>query len=180
MKARDILGLPIIYDDGRKSPGFLKDIIINICEKQVNAFVAEKTGFRKNRLIFGFDNIRDIGGGALIVKSISGVDKCIEYKKSCNTNKSLSDIDKKKIEIKVYSKNGEDLGLVKDIFFDLQTGYIEAFELSNGLIEDIIEGRKIIPLIGKYEFSEDNIIVDTEAVQEMIEVKSKIRKKILE
>ena len=41
----------------------------------------QKTGFRKNRLIFGL-MIYDIGGGALY-KSISGVDKCIEYKKSC-------------------------------------------------------------------------------------------------
>lgn len=180
IKIRDILGLPVIYDDGSKSPGFLKDVIIDTCEKQVKAFIVEKRGIRNMITVFDFDDILDIGGGALIVKKCSDTKKYgeqenfdnKEHKKEISRSNSLekkfSDIDKKKCEIKVYSKNGDDLGIVKDIFFNEQTGKIEAFELSDGLIDDIIGGRKLIPLIGKYEFGEENIVVGIDSVQEMI------------
>jgi len=182
VKIREILGLPVIYSDGSKSPGFLKDIIINVNEKQVKAFVVEKTGLKKNKTIFGFEDIHDVGAGALIAKKIPDTKRYEneKYEENYHVNKKFSDIDKKKYEIKVYSKDGDDLGFVKDIFFNLQTGYIEAFELSDGLIDDIIGGRKIIPLIGKYEFGEENIVVGTEAVEEMTNLRSKIGRRIVE
>lgn len=184
IKVRDILGLPVISDDGSKSLGILKDIIINIHKKQIIAFISEKTGLLKDRTYFGIEDIRSVGSGAIIVSNVkaSNIDRKVE--KNCgqnlNENKKYTDIEKRKEEIKVYSKNGDDLGLVKDVFFNLDTGYIEAFELSDGLIQDIIDGRKIIPLIGRYEFGEENIVAGAEAVQEMINSKSKIMRKLFE
>jgi len=182
IKIRDILGLPFIYDDGSKSPGFLKDVIIDINEKQVKAFIAEKKGLRKIITTFGFDDIREIGAGALIVKKhpVYEENENKKYKENGNANKKFSDIDNKKYEIKVYSRNGDDLGFVKDVFFNAQTGHIEAFELSDGLIDDIIEGRKVIPLIGKYEFGEEIIVVGIDAVQEMTSLKRKNGRRTLE
>ena len=35
-------------------------------------------------------------------------------------------------------------------------------------MQDLSEGRKIIPLIGKYEFGEDMLLVDNDAIEEAI------------
>lgn len=173
VKISNIIGLPIIYDSGKKSPGFLKDIIFNIGEKQIKGLVVEKTGFRKSSKIFRTDNIYDIGGGAVIIKEKPYVEyKCIK------SDRKYTAIDKKKEEVKVYSKNGEDLGVVKDVYFNLLNGNIEAFELSDGVIQDIIDGRKIIPLIGKYEFGEDIILIGNDVVQEILNSGGGLRKKL--
>jgi len=176
IKINDVLGLPVIYDNGEKSPGFLKDIIFNTYEKQVKAFIAERTGIMKDETIFELEDICDIGEGTVIIKKPTKASPWFKDKE----NRKYSDIDKKKEEIRVYTKVGEDLGTVKDIYFNLKTGYIEAFELSHGLVQDIIDGRKMIPLIGKYEFGKDNILVGKDAVQEMTNSGRGLKKKLFE
>jgi len=53
--------------------------------------------------------------------------------------------------------------------FDLKHGKIDGIEVSDGLLQDIVKGRSVLPLIGKVEFGEENILVDNEAVEEMME-----------
>lgn len=171
VKISSILGLPVIYDNGEASAGILKDVIINTEEKLIKIFVIEKKGITKSFKRYKLEDVYDIGGGAIIIKeeAFKNFNLSIEEKnsKSNKQYKKYTDINKGKDEIRIFSKKGEDLGTVKDIYFSLDTGKIEAFELSDGLFQDIIEGRKIIPLIGRYEFGEENIIVDNDAVQEM-------------
>ena len=69
--------------------------------------------------------------------------------------------------LKVYTKTGQDLGVVNDILFDQKTGTIEGVEVSDGVLQDIVLGRKVVPLFGKVEFSSESMLVDKEALDEM-------------
>ena len=51
-------------------------------------------------------------------------------------------------------------------------------EVSDGLLQDIITGRNILPLFGKVEFGEENILVDKEAVEEMLSNGGGLKKKL--
>lgn len=72
---------------------------------------------------------------------------------------------------KVFTYKGQELGFVNDVFFDLETGSIEALELSDGIIQDLISGRKLIPMIGNIFIGEEGIFVNKDALEEMIENK---------
>jgi len=39
--------------------------------------------------------------------------------------------------------------------FDLKHGKIDGIEVSDGLLQDIVKGRSVLPLIGKVEFGEE-------------------------
>lgn len=80
--------------------------------------------------------------------------------------------------MKVYSRSGWELGVIKDILFDYKTGNIEGVEVSEGIYQDLSEGRKIIPLIGKYEFGEDILLVDNDAFEESISTGGGIKNRI--
>jgi uncharacterized protein YrrD len=81
--------------------------------------------------------------------------------------------------LKIFTRSGEELGEVKDVLFDNRTGMVEGVEVSDGLYQDIVHGRKILPLFGKVEFSEDILFVDREAVEEMTKTGGGIKNKFL-
>ncbi|MCR4435406.1 MAG: PRC-barrel domain-containing protein [Clostridiales bacterium] len=155
-KYSEVVGLPVICAETGKTAGTVKDVVFCPKSKEVKAFLLERKGFEiKNKAIL-LEDVLSLGRDALVVS---------DFKKAVYLDKigEKGEV----IGLKVYSRSGDDLGVVKDILFDYRTGTIEGVELSDGLLQDIVQGRKILPLFGKVEFSEENILVDGEASEEM-------------
>ena len=58
----------------------------------------------------------------------------------------------------VISESGENIGVVHDLVFDIETGMPEGFELSKGFMNDMIEGRRVVFMKDGVEFGEEYII----------------------
>lgn len=188
-KSRRIIGLPVIVIPGEKELGFVKDVVYNSKEKQVKAVIIEKMEGKSGTGLIMLEDINEISSDGILINKEN--EKRIEqyhYKKgNKNYNKSKT---KKTLKIgcseqlkeikdtKIYSKSGNELGVVKDVLFDYRTGNIEGVEISDGIFQDLMEGRKIIPLIGKYEFREDGLLVDNDAVEEIIDTGGGIKNKL--
>ncbi len=160
----EVVGLPVICADTGKKPGVVKDVIFCPKNKEIKAFMLERKGCEIHKRIIFLKDVLNVGRDALIIASRASVKKM----RRSENNEEL----KERGEIrglKVYSKWGNDLGVVKDIIFDCKTGIVEGLEISDGLLQDIMRGRSMLPLFGKVEFGEENIIVEKEAVEEMTE-----------
>jgi len=59
----------------------------------------------------------------------------------------------------VLSSRGDTLGIVRDLLIDTDSGIINAYELSEGYIDDIIKGRHIIELDCGHTLSGKNIVL---------------------
>lgn len=70
---------------------------------------------------------------------------------------------------KVFTSKGKEIGYINDIYFNVEFAYIDAFEITDGLIEDLISGRKIVPLIGGISVKEEGIFISKEAYEEIME-----------
>jgi len=124
----------------------------------------ECKSFEFSKKIIYTDDIVNIGKDAVIIKEENSLKN---YKK---TKKSHEFTEKGEvIGLRVISKKGEDVGIVKDVIFDYKHNCIEGFEISDGLIHDLVKGRSVLPLIGKVEFGEEIILVDNDAVEEIME-----------
>lgn len=159
-----MLGLPVICAADGKKLGIIKDLIFSPKEKRVVAFLIERrnSDIRK-RVIFASD-VLNLGSGALVVNDVKDIRELRKVQDEPEL-KDKGDI----LGLRIYTKSGEDLGIAKDVLFDLEHGKIDGIEISDGLFQDIIKGRNVLPLIGKVEFGEENILVDSEAVEEMME-----------
>ena len=115
----------------------------------------EKSIFNKVKLIKSEDIIK-FGRDAILVDSKP------QYLLKNNLDDFYQIHDKE-----IYTKKGINIGLVKDLRINEETGYIECLEVSNGIIADIINGRGLVPLIGKIKFMDDCILVEDEAFQEI-------------
>lgn len=159
----EVLGLPVISMDGGKKMGIVEDIIFNPDSREVKALLLRKKGYEICKKAVLVKDVLKIGRDAVIIRENSSVCKV-------NQNAVKEEIkDQGEVKgLRIYTGNGEDLGVVKDVLFDYRTGVMEGLELSDGLLQDLLTGRVILPLFGKVEFGKENIVVDKEAVEEMI------------
>ncbi len=68
---------------------------------------------------------------------------------------------------RIVTVDGTDYGKLHDFIFDDKSGELLKFVTTDGIIEDILRGRNVIPVIGKVEFGEDTIMIANEASQEI-------------
>ncbi len=159
----EVLGLPVICVDDGKKVGVVKNIIFCPKQKKLLAFLLECKSYELNKKVVLAEDILSLGKAAVIIKDLNSVRGFRKAKKA----DELSDKGEV-LGLRVYSKAGEDMGIVKDVLFDYKNRTIEGVEISDGLIQDIVKGRNVLPLLGKVEFGEDVILVDKEAVEEMM------------
>lgn len=173
-KYSEVLGLPVICVEDGKRMGIIKDILFCPKDKKVLAFLLERKGCKVLKRIILLKDILNLGKDAMIINDAS----CAKELRKMKKDIEFRDWGRMK-GLNVYTKAGEDFGVVQDIMFDYKTGTIEGVEVSDGLLQDIVQGRNILPLFGKVEFSEENVIVDKEAVEEMMGTGGGLKKKLL-
>ncbi len=162
-KYSEVLGLPVICIDNGKKIGCVKDVVFYPGTREVKAFLLERSGCQLRKKIILLRDVLNVGKDAIVVNN-------------CSCARNLNELDKAEgfhgygriIGLRIYSKSGNDLGTVKDVLFDSKTGIVEGVEVSDGLFHDLVQGRNMLPLFGKVEFSEENILVDKEAIDEMV------------
>ncbi len=170
----EVVGLPVICVDNGRKIGVISDVIFCPKSKEVKALLLERKGCQIRKKAIVLKDILSLGKDAVIVNDCSCARdfkrleeaECLKEKGSING-------------LRIYSKSGEDLGIVKDVLFDYRSGTIEGVEVSDSLFYDIMQGRQILPLFGKVEFSEESILVDREAVEEMTNTGGGLKKKLM-
>ncbi|AEV69390.1 PRC-barrel domain-containing protein [Acetivibrio clariflavus] len=163
-KYSEVLGLPVISLNNGKKVGNVKNIFFCPKKKKILAFLLECKSFEFNKKIIYTEDIINIGKDAVIIKD---EDSLKDLKKTKNSHEFTEKGEV--IGLRVISKKGEDVGIVKDVIFDYKNNCIEGVEISDGLIHDLVKGRSVLPLIGKVEFGEEIILVGNDAVEEIME-----------
>lgn len=156
-KFSEVVGLPVICAEDGKKIGIVSDVVFLQSSRKVEALVLQKEGYQIHNKLIKVESIKNLGNDAVIVNDCS----CVTKEKNWLHEKNSV------LGQHIYSKTGLDLGIVKDIIFDYKNATIEGFEVSDGIITDLFDGRKIIPLFGRVEFGEDTILVDNEAIEEI-------------
>ena len=175
LRYSEVKGLPVISSSDGKKIGIIEDMIFCPSRKEAKAFLLGRQGYGFQKRVVMLSEVESIGRDAVMVNTRSSG---ILFKKAVEDGELQDEGDI--AGLRIYSRSGEDLGEVKDILFDYKTGMVEGVEVSDGLFQDIIQGRKILPLFGKVEFGEESLIVDREAVDEMLNTGGGIIKKLLE
>lgn len=175
IKYSEVVGLPVISAGSGKKAGIVKDVVFCPGTREIKAFIVERRSFEVNQKLVFLEDVLNVGKDAIIINSPED----FKSMKRLEKNGDLKDRGEV-LGLKVYSVYGEELGIVKDILFDCDSGLIEGIEISDGLIQDMVKGRNIIPLFGKVEFGEDNILVGKEALEEMMSTGGGLKKRFLE
>ena len=155
IRIQECKGVPIVClkDEGRL--GFVSEPLYD-AQNTVKGFLVESENgfsgkFRKKYI--ALNDILKLSDAVCVVYSKDSVKK-YNKNKSFKTECSLEEY----MGREVLSENGENIGVVHDLVFDIETGTPEGFEVSKGFMNDMIEGRRVIFMRDGVEFGEEYII----------------------
>jgi len=172
----EVIGMPLVCMENGKKMGSIKDIVFDFKTGEVKGLLIENNNFFSSTGIIGLDGVMSIGKDSIIVKG----QRSHERNHERSHERSKDDMSKGKdilADKKVCSRKGEEIGIIKDFLFDMETGTIEGFELSDGFVEDLMKGRRLLPLLGKVEYGDESIIVGSEAIDEIVDTGGGVAKK---
>ena len=60
----------------------------------------------------------------------------------------------------VLRATGEEVGVMDDFFFDPVTGQVTALQLSRGFVDDLLNGKSVVAIVGPVKAGEAAIMLD--------------------
>lgn len=160
-KVSELIGMPVLDGDKDVIMGYVRDVFIDQKGKKILFCKIEKKRWRGIAEKLYFDDILSYGERALVVASV------VPNKKAQDPEKNVLSMQEDILDIEVISRKGQFGGILKDFIFNELTGNIEAGIISSGFIEDCVAGRKTFPVFGNISFSDDYLIVEQEAIDEI-------------
>lgn len=171
----EVLNMPVVCVKSGRDIGTTKDVILNLDSKEVMGILLEHQRLSFGMQVILFENIENISADVVVAESRDNVKIMSKeaYEKAFTSNESI-------IGRRAFSRSGSDLGVIRDFIFNGRSGRIEELEISDGFLQDIMSGRKRLPVIGRTEFGKEFAVVDDEAVEEMEQARGGIRNKLLD
>ncbi|WEK53149.1 MAG: PRC-barrel domain-containing protein [Candidatus Cohnella colombiensis] len=138
IRIQRLLGVPVLRESGKRV-GKVKDIWFDEFWSVVGIVLDCRIWFRKARKVVLMDQIFAFGQDALIIRNESQLDT-FELKQLLRTY--YTGVIRIK-DMPVFTKEGLHLGEVSDVYFKENEGTpIIGFELSDGFLSDVLEGRR--------------------------------------
>lgn len=129
--------------------GLIDTIIIDKFDFKTSYLILKNNNLVNNKLIIAFKDLVFIDEDRALCVGFN----MLNYQEK----KRLRELRIKIIDKEIRNDLGDFIGYIKDIVFDLNSGMIIGFLVSEGLFEEIIRGMKYIPATDNYSFG-DNFI----------------------
>jgi uncharacterized protein YrrD len=107
---------------------------------RVAAIICKEGTLKKNYQIIPYEKIISIDANGIVISDVKSIEK--QPAKERNRFLQLDAVINKAVK----SNYGELYGIITDIYINLLNGKITAYELSEGYIDDIVNGRRMINL----------------------------------
>jgi len=157
LKGREIISLPVIALSNGKQLGEVKDLIYDFGENRVIGYLIENGGWLRNSKGFLHDDVFRRENESLIIADesvIKPIKSIPVLKKTVSEKRDIRGL-------RVEYEDGRSIGIIQDLILDENTGEITGYEISDGVIEDLLKGRFSIPNTG-VSIGPDRIIASSE------------------
>lgn len=155
-RAQDVIGLPVLALDTGEELGCVRDILCDQ-EWRVLGVLLQEEGWFQSGLYIPLEKIHAVGEDCLTVE---GQDAAVSMHDLIASDTVGLVTGKSRLKGKtVYTASGEQLGTIEDVYFSQDWEKLVAYELSNGWITDVKEGRKRLPAPPSVIIGENNLIV---------------------
>lgn len=165
-KAHDLIGLPVLTVDSGKQIGQVKDLLVGPDWNIRGIMLEVKNWFSSLRYI-PWEGVVAAGEDAItipnesVIREFEHVEECHAFLEGSRKIKGLP----------VITVGGHKLGVVEDVYLNQNWGkQIIGYELSEGFISDLKEGRRWLPMPELATKGEDAVIVPVHCAQEVEEL----------
>jgi uncharacterized protein YrrD len=140
-KARDLVGVPIVDANIGEHVGEVRDVLFTP-QGEMHALLVEKGGLLATAKVLERENIQSIGQDAILIPARDAI---AEWRDETGLIRSLIEGDVHFVGKDVITQGGTLFGTVEDVYLDDELHTIVGYEISEGFIVDLKEGRKVLP-----------------------------------
>jgi len=173
-RGSEIIGLPVICLDEGCRVIEVKDLIYDDVEYKLVAFVVEEGKYLHEKKIIEFEKVKSIGEDALIVQDKISIEKIgsnfTNFYSHCTNNSLLG--------LEIVTEDGNNAGAIQDVIIDCTTGRLVGIVITEGLFDDLIVGRPILPIQENLNLNQKTLIISNSMSQSIIHNTGGIRKMI--
>ena len=139
-RAKDVIGLTILSLSSGRKLGSVKDVLFDPETNRILAVLVDEGGWFDKARVVPFGSIRSFGRDAVIVPD----DTVVVPADSDPVIKRALDRGKVVVGMEVYTTDGRYLGKIDEVVFDEQTGQVQGFEVSGGLVAETLRGKHFV------------------------------------
>jgi uncharacterized protein YrrD len=156
IKASDVIGLKVLTITQGENIQDVNDIVYDPKENRVLALLVDNKGWFKDAKVILFEDINSIGKDNVMVEDASVLQSAGDVEENiaeiARSNNYLAGT-------KIVTVDGNELGSVTDIYFDSNTGEVDEFVVSQGVVKDVQSGRKRVKISDIITVGKDATIV---------------------
>lgn len=156
LKGREIVSLPIITLEDNKQVGEVKSIIYDQFSGSVLGYVVENKGWLRDARVIAHQDIEKITPDAMFISNCSAIKK-IDTMPVLKEHLYKNDI----MGMRIEDVNGCCIGVIQDLVLEGTSGKITGFEVSDGVVQDLLSGRFTIPR-DEIKFYEDKLVIEND------------------
>lgn len=141
LKGRELLSLPVVTLNDRRQIGEVKDLIYDHAGNRIIGYMVEAGGWLRDGRGFLHSEMIRLDKDCLVINDESVV-------RNLRTIPQLAELLNNKNDLRglrVEHEDGHPLGVIQDLVVDGETGEIMGYEVSDGVIQDLLDGRLTIP-----------------------------------
>lgn len=163
IRRESLVGLPVVGAKISSKIGTVLDVLFTPGRKKIDGIMITGSGKYPRNFFIARTNILAIGQHAVIVDdfkiALSESAENRSIKKGIPVNKVVG--------LPVLRDDGQEVGTVSDIIINPDKGEIEAYEVSKGFIDDLFEGRCILPYFTDHPMDGNVMIVSVEQAEQV-------------
>lgn len=157
IKANSAIGLQVTTIKEGKNIYKVKDVVYDGKLNKVTALVVDEKGWFNNAKIIQIQDITSIGHDAVLIEDETKVINANDSHKGDTS--AIANDDNFLTKNEVLTEGGTNLGRVTDIYFDFPSGSVDAIEVSQGIIKNILSGTKKVNITDIITVGDSNLIV---------------------
>jgi len=170
-KSRQLLNLPVFSLDEGQQIAKVKGLVVDPAQKAVVVLIIEEKRWSREQKFIPFSRLHSIGADAITVEKSNAV-----HKKS-----SLPDVvklAKDKIEVigtRLVLENGTILGHIDEYYIDLTTGEIGGLEFSEGVFNNVMQGRAYLDASFIRTFGKELTICTNDCLNQIVKIEGSLQ-----
>lgn len=153
-KGRDLVGMPIINLTNGETVGRVRDVYFDPESHRILGIVMDGGGWLKGPRKICFADLTGVGEDAITIENDAVILKEPVDEECIVTGEGTL------IGNRVMTRDGNELGIIADVIFDHSSGEITHYQLSEGIVQDLLEGRERLPVDMEFQYGKDALIVD--------------------
>lgn len=177
LKFSDIIGLPVIHIGEGNIIGTVRDIVFISKTKKITGLIIRTKSIVSSMKVIKAQDIVKVGKSAVLVSS----NLCMQpVKEFLSTSTSVKRYQEDISEKQIFTDGGEKIGVIQDAIFNFEAGLLEEFEISDGLVQDLMEGRKVISSKEIIHLDQGIVIIESEKANHLKDKQKGLKKLLLE